>query len=220
MKRIMDYTQVLGNTNELKCLIAFIELRYECSIPYGNGAKYDFIVDNGDKLYKIQCKSSRYVNDHGTIKTDCIIFSTINQTTNTKETIRKKYTSEEVDYFATSFNGKVYVIPIDECSNVNSKTLRFSPPKNNVEKYSKAEDYEIEKVFKKSESLENSEIEYKNKISKTKTQKSTSICSNCGKEITLYGKLCVDCSHIEARKTQWPDREKLKLSSELTLLWK
>lgn len=39
----MDYTQMLGNTNELKCLTAFIQLGFECSIPYGNGAKYYFI---------------------------------------------------------------------------------------------------------------------------------------------------------------------------------
>ena len=56
----MQKTQVIGNANELKCMLAFIELGYQCSIPYGNSAKYDFIVDIGNKLYKIQCKSSRH----------------------------------------------------------------------------------------------------------------------------------------------------------------
>ena len=40
-------TQVIGNATELKCIAKFIELGYECSIPYGNSAKYDFIVDDG-----------------------------------------------------------------------------------------------------------------------------------------------------------------------------
>lgn len=46
----MDYTQSIGNITELKCMTAFIELGYECSIPYGNNAKYDFVVDVNGKF--------------------------------------------------------------------------------------------------------------------------------------------------------------------------
>ena len=41
----MEYTQSKGNLVELQCISKFIELGYECSIPYGNSAKYDFIAD-------------------------------------------------------------------------------------------------------------------------------------------------------------------------------
>lgn len=123
---------MLGNVNELKCLTAFIQLGFECSIPYGNGAKYDFIADDGEHLYKIQCKSSSNVNNHGVIDYDAFIFSTVCQTTNSKETIRHKYSSQEIDYFATCFLDKVYIVPVEECS--TTKTLRFVPPKNGQKK--------------------------------------------------------------------------------------
>ena len=45
----MNYTQSIGNVVELKCIAKFIEMGYEVSIPYGNGAKYDFVADvNGE----------------------------------------------------------------------------------------------------------------------------------------------------------------------------
>lgn len=96
----MDYTKVLGNSNELKCIIAFMQLGYECSIPYGDGAKYDFIVDIDGHLYKIQCKCSRYVKNQGVIDYNAFCFSTTCQTVNTKEIIRHSYTNKEIDYFA------------------------------------------------------------------------------------------------------------------------
>ena len=59
----MDYTQTIGNVNELRCMLAFIELGYDCSIPYGNSAKYDFIADINGELLKFQCKSATVVNE-------------------------------------------------------------------------------------------------------------------------------------------------------------
>lgn len=157
----MDYTQVLGNINELNCLMSFIQLGYECSIPYGNGAKYDFIVDLNGQLKRIQCKASHYTNDHGTITTDSFSFSTTCSTSNTKETKRHKYSSDQIDYFATHFNGNTYVIPVDECS--TNKTLRFVPPKNGVKNYNKAEDYLITNIFEVNEHLNASKEAYKNR---------------------------------------------------------
>lgn len=155
----MDYTQMLGNSNELKCITAFIQLGFECSIPYGNGAKYDFIADDGEHLYRIQCKSSNYVNDHGVIREDAFMFNTTCQTTNTKETIKHTYSSKEIDYFATSFKENVYVVPVEECK--TSKTLRLKPPTNGQINYSKAEDYLITNIFSYSQKLKDSYVKYK-----------------------------------------------------------
>lgn len=160
----MDYTQMIGNTNEIKCMLAFIQLGYECSVPYGNGAKYDFIADVNEKLLKIQCKSSHYVNDHGIIRTDAFCFSTTSQTTNTKETVRHKYDSNQIDFFATCFNDQVYLVPVKECS--TGKTLRFSPPKNGSQNYCRAEDYLITTWFSESSELVESREKYLNRLNK------------------------------------------------------
>ena len=209
----MDYTQVIGNTNELKCMIAFMELGYDCSIPYGNCSKYDFIVDLGDKFIKIQCKSSHYVRKHGSQKEDAFTFSTVCSTLNTKEKITYKYNNNQIDYFATSFNKQVYVIPFKECEGLTSKTLRLAPPANGNSNCSYAEEYLIEKQFPEYQPY----IESKEKYLSRNIKPSIGIsnpdlfkCSECGAETTVKNGLCINCAREKSRKAERPDRETLK----------
>ena len=203
----MDYTQMLGNSNELKCIVAFIQLGFECSIPYGNGAKYDFIADDGEHLYRIQCKCSNYVNDHGRIREDAFMFSTVCQTTNTKETIKHTYSSKDIDYFATCFKGKVYVVPVEECK--TSKTLRLEPPANGQTNYTNAEDYLITNVFKHTQKLKDSYTKYKDRMESQRKEVKHYYCPDCGKEVTVDGAKCLECSHKNSRKVDRPEREEL-----------
>lgn len=203
----MDYTQSIGNVNELLCLTEFIKLGYECSIPFGNGAKYDFIVDVDGELIRVQCKSSHYTKNHGITDYDSISFSTVSQTTNTKKTVRHQYDSSQVDYFATHFNGNVYIVPVDECS--TNKTLRFKPPSNGNKNYNKAEDYLISKFLKESKHYQASKEAYLSR-SIDQTDKPSSTCPICGKYVTKEGNLCEDCSHKAARKVERPSRQELK----------
>ena len=147
----MNYTQSIGNIVELKCIAKFIELGYECSIPYGNGAKYDFVADVNGEMLRIQCKSAKTAIKKDGQDEDAFQIATISQSTNTQKTTRHRYDKTQIDYFATWFKEKVYLIPVEECS--TSKTLRFSPPANNNSNYNKAEDYEITNFISTSESL-------------------------------------------------------------------
>lgn len=185
----MNYTQSLGNLTELKCLSRFIELGYECSIPYGNGAKYDFIVDFDGELLRIQCKTCSHPQKNGIIDKNAIQFSCISQTTNTKKTTRHKYSDKQIDYFATTFGDKVYVIPVNECS--TSKTLRFQPPLNGCNNYNKAEDYEIEKRFPYSEELIQSKEYHLEMLSKQKAEAQEYFCEKCGKKFPIIKMECV-----------------------------
>ena len=165
----MDYTQSIGNTNEMQCMLAFMQLGYNCSIPFGNSAKYDFIVDVNNKLLRIQCKSSRYTNNHGKISKDSFTFDTTCATINTKESKRYTYTKNQIDYFATCFDGKVYIIPVDECS--TAKTLRFTPPNNGNTVYNKAEDYLITNYFQESDQYKKSKENYLNRYAQSNYSK-------------------------------------------------
>lgn len=206
----MNYTQSIGNLNELACLAKFIELGYECSIPYGNGAKYDFIADINGELLKIQCKSASVVKKKNGELDDAIQIYTVAQTTNTQKTTRHTYDKTQIDYFATSYQGKVYLIPVEECS--TAKTLRFSPPSNNQPNYNRAEDYEIEKRISYSEDLLKSKEEYKNRILQMKKEVEHLYCKECGKEITSHSDsgLCNNCWAKAQRKVERPSRKELK----------
>jgi hypothetical protein len=59
-----------------------------------------------------------------------------------------RYTKDEIDYFATFWDNRCYLVPIEETS--TEKRLRFEPPKNGqVKGISFAKDYLVEEVLKK-----------------------------------------------------------------------
>ena len=205
----MDFTKSLGNITELQCLSKFIEMGFDCSIPYGDSAKYDFIADINGELIKIQCKSCYHPKKpNGEKDTEAIMFSCSTQTTNTKKTTRHRYTKRDIDYFATYHKGNVYVIPLEECS--LTKTLRFSVPNNNCNNYNLADNYLIENVFghKQDENFLIQKIKYdENKTRQVEIFK----CSQCHNNIVYYnGGICRECSNFNHRKVKRPTKEKLK----------
>lgn len=126
-----------GALTELQVMTYLFELGYQVSIPYGDNARYDFILDIDNRLYKIQVKTAR-LKQKGVYEFKCT-----RMRVNRGENVRKHYTSEEVDYFATMINGKCYLVPQSEVS--DSKTLRFIKPKNKQTKgITFAESYEAE----------------------------------------------------------------------------
>ena len=61
--------------------------------------------------------------------------------------VHEKYTAKDTDFFATTYEGKCYLVPQNECS--TSKKLRLLPPANGqVKGISFAKDYEIQNVIK------------------------------------------------------------------------
>lgn len=131
-----------GNLTELQCLSAFVEQGCGISIPYGDNSKYDFIADIDGRLFKIQVKTSS-LKDENAIKFSC-------RTThvNCKGIKNERYSSNEVDFFATYWKNQCYLIPINECS--VEKILRFAPPKSGQLKgITFAKDYELVKQLEK-----------------------------------------------------------------------
>ena len=53
----------IGIKTEFHILNFFVQLGYTISITYGDNARYDFIIDIKGKLYKIQCKHGRVVDE-------------------------------------------------------------------------------------------------------------------------------------------------------------
>ena len=145
----MDNTLSKGMITELECIKAFIDLGYHCSIPYGDCARYDVVVDVDNKLYRVQCKTSRWSTD--TVQPEVAFeMATRTSTTNTKQTIRKTYTSEEVDFFYTYFNNQSYLVPISEIENKGTFRCRYEYPTNGQKQgIHIAKDYELKNQISK-----------------------------------------------------------------------
>lgn len=205
----MDYTKSVGNIVELQCISKFIEMGFECSIPYGDACKYDFIADIQGELLRFQCKSA--MNPQRADKsrdTEAFTISCVCSTTNTTKTVQHKYTDKDADYFATYFQGKVYVIPID--GTFKSKTLRFSPPKNGQE-YTKAEDFLVENVFGHLQDPLFLEQVKQRSNKPTQFERVSYLCAQCGKnEVYQEGTICSACDAFNRRKVSRPSREELK----------
>ena len=130
-----------GNLTEMQCMSAFIACNCDVSIPFGDNSKYDFIADVNGKLLKIQVKTAS-MRDENSIK-----FSCRSTHVNCAGVKNVKYTSDDIDFFATYWDGECYLVPVNECS--NEKTLRFVAPKNGQHQgISLADDYRLEKQLK------------------------------------------------------------------------
>ncbi len=132
----------IGNITELETMLAFMKLGYNVLTPYGDCERYDFVVDAKDKFVKVQSKTSSTDDSGASFQFNCRSSHRCEG-----KVINERYTSDEIDYFVTTFNGKCYLIPVEECG--ANKRLRILPAKNGqVRGVTWAKDYELEEVVK------------------------------------------------------------------------
>src|SRR5262245_46525783 len=49
----------VGNRSTIMCIKAFTELGCSIYLPFGDGSPYDLVVDDGERLYRVECKTAR-----------------------------------------------------------------------------------------------------------------------------------------------------------------
>lgn len=110
-----------GNLSEARILAAFVAAGYFVSIPFGSGHKYDFVVDDSTRLFRVQCKTGR-------VKNGSLIFNAYSQSGN--GAVKMSYRGL-ADLFAVlkPEDDKVYLIPVDEVG-VTDVSLRLAPTLN------------------------------------------------------------------------------------------
>jgi hypothetical protein len=130
-------TNTLGKITELEVMSYVIKKGYSVSIPFGDKDRYDQIWDINGKLYRVQVKTAHeYTKNNG----KAIEF----KTTGTSNGRTTSYTKTDIDYFATFWEGVVYVVPVEETS--SKKVLRFESVSNQAN-ISWAKNYTFEEVF-------------------------------------------------------------------------
>jgi len=104
--------------------------------PYGNGQRYDIVVDDGNQFHRVQVKAGWLTPDKSVVR-----FSACS---NNKGYSRRSYQGQ-IDFFAVycAELDTVYLIPIDDVPG-NDCYLRLTPTKNNQESGVKwAKDYQL-----------------------------------------------------------------------------
>ena len=132
----------IGEITEQEVALEFLKLGILVSKPLVQSSKYDFIVDINHKLYKIQVKT-------GTFKENAYLeFATSTSHTNTQGTLNLSYSEEDVDFFATMYEGQCYLVPYNLCGK-RGQRIRFVPTKNGQTKgILFAKDFNLEDIVK------------------------------------------------------------------------
>lgn len=135
-------TKFKGTLTELQVQTYFLSKGYNISVPVCEESKYDLVLDIGKQLLRIQIKTARLSEEKCSITFNC-------RTTccNTRESKKRSYSENEIDYFATFWNDNVYLVPIGETS--SEKRLHFNVSEKEKRKNcSYLEDYDAEVVIK------------------------------------------------------------------------
>ena len=131
-------TQQKGVTTEMYVAAHLLELGYNVSQPFCQDSKYDLIVDVNNKLLRLQVKTARQNSETS------ILFNCRSTTKNSQTNKSRYYELDEIDYFATYWQGQVYLVPVAECS--AEKRLHLIKPSRANQSY--AEDYIASEVLK------------------------------------------------------------------------
>lgn len=112
----------IGELTELKFYLEAFELGFIASKPFGDNAKYDFIIDSDGILSRVQVKSTN-------IKDERIRGDAYRINSSYGATRKNGYTKKEIDFLAAYIipENTWYIIPIDKISGI--KSLYFSPQK-------------------------------------------------------------------------------------------
>lgn len=122
MPDLLSETLQKGLTTELKSILFFVDKGFLVSIPYGNAGRYDLLVDNGQKIYRIQCKTA-HKNENGSYTVN-----TSNSRMCSQGNITKHYTKNQIDYIITFIEEQAVFIPVEMIENSKSKIFRTELP--------------------------------------------------------------------------------------------
>ncbi len=129
-------TKKIGDISEAHVILAFRKLGYDVLLPFGENHRYDLVVDDGEKLSRVQVKTGR-------LRGDVISYSCSSSHAHRGGKARPYF--GQIEYLAVYCpgTGKVYVLPEKELTATRAH-LRLSPPRNNMVKSIRwARDFEL-----------------------------------------------------------------------------
>jgi hypothetical protein len=135
-------TKTIGNISEAHAIAYFLKNGYAISIPFGDSNRYDFILDNGNSLFKIQVKTGQLYDGFVRVRAYSV-------SSKDGKTTKNSYI-DQVDYIVAYVSelDKLYILKPNDFGKSAVMALRTISPENNQQKNIKyAVDYEIEKCI-------------------------------------------------------------------------
>jgi len=117
-------TRDVGNVTCLKVMARFLEKGYNVLTPFGDNTKYDFVAEKDGKFLRVQCKTARKVKLNNSITFNLYVVAS-----NYLGSRKKYYTKEDIDLFATVWEDKVCILPIENIGERKTFTLSLNSKK-------------------------------------------------------------------------------------------
>jgi len=130
-----------GEVAQLKILLRATEKGFFCSRPTMEGCRYDLIVDDGNQLYRVQCKNANRLSTHST---NCVSLVLLKRSGGGNGKIDRLYHRNEIDAIIAYLPciDKVLWLPPEIWEGKPQMSIRTAPAKNNQTKgVILAEDY-------------------------------------------------------------------------------
>jgi hypothetical protein len=123
----VTHPKAIGDRSTLAIMLALQDAGYAILVPFGENTRYDLVIDDGERLARVQCKTGRLSN--GAVRFP--MCSTYAHHPNPR-TPNRHYLGQ-VDYFAVYClqAAAVYLIPISDIPLRRQAALRIEPPRNN-----------------------------------------------------------------------------------------
>jgi hypothetical protein len=139
----MQHPKDIGDRTTLAVILALRELGLGVLVPFGENTRYDLVIDNGNCLAKVQCKTGRLRN--GAVRWS--VCSNYGHHAHPRA-VQRDYHGD-IDYFAVYCPDTegVYLIPIVDLPIRRQGALRVEPAKNSQRRFIReAAQYEIGRV--------------------------------------------------------------------------
>jgi hypothetical protein len=139
----MEHPKDIGDRTQLAVTFALREAGFTVLVPYGENTRYDLVIDDGEWLARVQCKTGRLFNG-AVIWSTC---SSYGHHPNPKP--RKLDYHGEIEFFGVHCRetGAVYLVPMTDLPVKRQASLRVAPARNFQKKYIReASQYEIGRV--------------------------------------------------------------------------
>jgi hypothetical protein len=122
----MEHPKDVGDRSTLAIMCALRAKGYALLVPFGENTRYDLVIDDGQRLARVQCKTGRLRS--GAI--DFRVCSSYAHHPNPKRRFRPY--GKEIDFFGVYCpdNGGVYLVPINDVPTTSRAYLRYEPAKN------------------------------------------------------------------------------------------
>jgi hypothetical protein len=136
----VEHPKDIGDRTTLAVVLALRALGFIVSEPFGENARYDLVIDDGQRLTRVQCKTGR-------LRLGAVNFATCSCYGHHRNPVdaRRSY-SGQIEFFAVYCpeTAGVYLVPVDDVPNRSTAMLRVDPPRNSQRKRIRfASDYEV-----------------------------------------------------------------------------